>query len=45
MKLYLIRFTLWSLQNRDEGVDKEGARRLMEKNTERLEGGETRGMI
>lgn len=28
MKLHLIRFALWSLQSRDEGVDKDRARRL-----------------
>lgn len=28
MKLHLIKFALWSLQSRDEGVDKDKARRL-----------------
>lgn len=28
MKLHLIRFALWSLQSRDEGPDKDRARRL-----------------
>lgn len=31
MKLRLIRFALWSLQSRDEGADKEGAKRWREK--------------
>lgn len=40
MKVRLIRFALWSLQSRDEGVDKEGAKRLKEKRQKgRLERG------
>lgn len=38
MKLRLIRFALWSLQSRDEGVDKEGAKRWRAKKKERGRG-------